>query len=142
MFENNKKLRNHIVNYLYNIIDKSKFPNDLIGMYIFSMHFFFCTIFNYIAIIYIFYSKNFFFIKYLLIYYLTILLLWLYLDGCLLTCLEMKLMNIKYTQYDIIYYIFNKNNISKKEIKHFEIKMNIIFIFILFILLIISIYYN
>lgn len=142
MLQNNKKLRNDIVNYLYNIIDKSKYPNDLIGMYIFSFHFFFSFIFNSIVFIYIFYSKNFFLIKYLLISLLTILLLWVYFDGCLVTCLERKLMNKKYTQHDIIYYIFNQNNIPKKEIKHFEIKMNNILTFILFILLIISIYYN
>ena len=137
MYLKNKILRDKIIDYVYNLIDKSKFPNDLIGLYLFAFHNYF-PIFIYLAIVYSVIYKKYMIINFLLLILLFVLLLWVYLDGCLFTLLEFKLLNKKFTQHDIIYYIFNINNYSIEEKKKISNKINnflILLILLLFIYL-------
>lgn len=138
----NKHLRNKIANYIYELIDKSKFPNDLIGLYLFGFHVYFPILFN-LGIFYGLIYKKYYIVKLILIIWIIILLLWYYFDGCIITLLEMKLTKSKYTQYDIFYYIFNIHHYSIEEKKELSYKINKIFIFFTLLLLIyFSLYYK
>lgn len=136
----NKNLRNKIVNYIYEFIDKNKFPNELIGLYLFGLHAFISILF-YLGLFYGLVYKKYYIVKVILIIWIIIFLLWYYLDGCIITSLEMKLTKYKYTQYDIFYYIFNIHHYSiekKKELSH---KINKILIcFTLLLLIYMNIY--
>ena len=137
----NKNLRNKIVNYIYEFIDKSKFPNDLMGLYLFGFHAYFPILF-YLGIFYGLIYKKYYIVKLILIIWIIILLLWYYFDGCIITSLEMKLTKSKYTQYDIFYYIFNIHHYSIEEKKELSYKINKIFIcFTLLLLVYFSLYY-
>ena len=137
----NKNLRNKIVNYIYQLIEKSKFPNDLIALYLFGFHAYFPIIF-YIGFFYGLIYEKYYIIKVILFIWLIILLLWYYFDGCIITSLEMKLTKSKYTQYDIFYYIFNIHHSSIEEKKKLSYKINNIFILLtLLIFMYFYIYY-
>ena len=137
----NKNLRNKIVNYIYEFIDKSKFPNDLIGLYLFGFHAHF-SILIYLGIFYGLIYKKYYILKIILIIRIIILLLWYYFDGCIITSLEMKLTKSKYSQHDIFYYIFNIHHYSIEEKKELSYKINKIFIFFTILLfLYFSLYY-
>lgn len=131
----NKILRNKIVNYIYKFIDKSKFPNYLIGLYLFGFHAYFPILF-YLGIFYGLIYKKYYIVKLILIIWIIIFLLWYYFDGCIITSLEMKLTKSKYTQYDIFYYIFNIRHYSIQEKKEISYKINKIFISLTLLLLV------
>lgn len=137
----NKNIRNIFVDNIYKKIDESKFPNDLIGLYLFGFHAYSPLIF-YIIIIYGLIYNKIYLVKFVLIIWLTILILWIYFDGCIFTLLEFKLMKTTYTQYDIFYYLFNIHDYSKEEKKLLSYKVNKILIStILFCLIYLFIYY-
>lgn len=140
MISNGKILRNKIVDKIFNIIDKSKFPNNLMGLYLFGFHAFAPLLF-YTGIFIGFYYKKYYLIKFILIIWLLILLLWGYFEGCLFTLLEMKLMKSSYTQYDIFYYIFNIQDYSFEEKKKLSVTLNKILILLISFFLLISLYF-
>ena len=109
-----QKVRNKIVTYLFNTLDLLECPNDLIGLYIFAFHVF-LPFFIFIAILFCLWYEHNRITQVICLISLIPSLLYELSGGCILTLLEFKLLNMKYTQQDIIFYMLGCQHFEKEQ---------------------------
>lgn len=129
----NKSLRKRIVDYVYNIINDSKYPNELIGLYIFSIHGIIGQLIIVSLILALKYKKERMLNIILVIVTITCMT-WFYFDGCIITLIEMKLLKHKYNHNDLVFYLFNLNEETHEYKKHVAIVLNLIIMLVVTII--------
>ena len=134
-----KTLRNKIVSFFYDCLDEWDCPNDLIGLYIFAFHIL-SHILSFITVLLCIWFQYYRILQVFCIHLLLIFLLYDLNGGCFLTLLEIKLMNIKYTQHDIFFYLFGCQDFTKEEKNKISLHVNHVLIIVFFIILFFSIY--
>jgi len=119
---NDIPLKYKIINYLENKFNKSKINNYTIGQNIRAFH---ITIPYFFLFLMFIVNKQF--ILFIILLYIIILILFILFDSCILTLLEAKLCNDKFTIIDIFIEIFGLSSDS-------AMKKNVTKIFILFLI--------
>jgi len=96
------KLKYKIIDYLEDKCNKSKINNYIIGQNIRALH-----VAIPIFLVTLVFLANKQIVKLVIIYFIIIIFLFIYFDSCLLTLLERRLCNDKFTIFDIILELLN-----------------------------------
>lgn len=104
------KLKYKIIDYLEDKCNKCKIKNYTIGQNIRALHI--MIPFILIALVFV---ANKLIVKLVIVYFLIIIFLFIYFDSCLLTLLERRLCNDKFTIFDILLEILNLPMDSKTQ---------------------------
>lgn len=119
----NTKLKYKIIDYLEDKCNKCKINNYIIGQNLRALH---VAIPIFLMTLVFLASKEI--VKLVIIYFIFIIFLFIYFDSCLLTLLERRLCNDKFTIFDILLEIFNLPIDSKTQKKVSKIVLALIFI--------------
>lgn len=117
------KLKYKIIDYLEDKCNKSKINNYIIGQNVRALH---VAIPIFLITLVFLASKQI--VKLVIIYFIFVIFLFIYFDGCLLTLLERRLCNDKFTIFDILLEIFNLPIESKTQKKVSKIVLALIFV--------------
>jgi hypothetical protein len=119
----NTKLKYKIIDYLEDKCNKCKINNYIIGQNLRALH---VAIPIFLMTLVFLASKEI--VKLVIIYFIFIIFLFIYFDSCLLTLLERRLCNDKFTIFDILLEIFNLPIDSKTQKKVSKIVLTLVFI--------------
>ena len=128
----NKTYQNKIINYIVDVLRKTKLSDKTLGMFIRVNHFFCPFIIFYIVVFYCPYQYSYIVILFTFLQFF----LYYYFDGCFLSMVEYKLDKIDNTPVDFLLEIFNievNNKNRKKYISIFGIVNLFLIIFTFFI---------
>ncbi len=118
-----RKLKYKIIDYLEDKCNKSKINNYIIGQNLRALH---VAIPIFLMTLVFLASKQI--VKLVIIYFIFVIFFFIYFDSCLLTLLERRLCNDKFTIFDILLEIFNLPIESKKQKKVSKIVLALIFV--------------
>lgn len=119
----NTKLKYKIIDYLEDKCNKCKINNYTIGQQFRALH---VAIPMVLMTLVFLASKEI--VKLVIIYFIFIIFLFIYFDSCLLTLLERRLCNDKFTIFDILLELFNLPIDSKTQKKVSKIVLILVFI--------------
>jgi hypothetical protein len=117
------KLKYKIIDYLEDKCNKSKINNYIIGQNLRALH---VAIPIFLMTLVFLASKQI--VKLVIIYFIFVIFFFIYFDSCLLTLLERRLCNDKFTIFDILLEIFNLPIESKTQKKVSKIVLALIFV--------------
>jgi hypothetical protein len=117
------KLKYKIIDYLEDKCNKSKINNYTIGQNVRALH---VAIPIFLITLVFLASKQI--VKLVIIYFIFVIFLFIYFDSCLITLLERRLCNDKFTIFDILLEIFNLPIESKTQKKVSKIVLALIFV--------------
>jgi hypothetical protein len=124
----NTKLKYKIIDYLEDKCNKCKINNYIIGQNLRALH---VAIPIFLMTLVFLASKQI--VKLVIIYFIFVIFLFIYFDSCLVTLLERRLCNDKFTIFDILLEIFNLPIESKTQKKVSKIVLTLIFILCLLV---------
>ena len=119
----NTKLKYKIIDYLEDKCNKCKINNYIIGQNLRALH---VAIPIFLMTLVFLASKQI--VKLVIIYFIFVIFLFIYFDSCLVTLLERRLCNDKFTIFDILLEILNLPTDSKTQKKVSKIVLALIFI--------------
>jgi hypothetical protein len=133
----NETYQNKIINYIVDILRKTKLSDKTLGMFIRVNHFFCPFVIFFIVVFYCPYQHSYLIILFTFLQFF----LYYYFDGCFLSMVEYKLDKIDNTPVDFLLEIFNIEANNKNRKKYISI-FGIVNLFLIIFTFFVKYYFN